>query len=390
MQTRYDNRFLRKVKEKIVMDQVAQKRPYKRSMGKTVDFFRYLQLSPVTAHLTEGDSGSEAAITGQNVQATIKEMGAWYKPTSLLKMTSRDRNLDKYVDVAADQMAESYDLKLMEAQALTGGWPILADGDTDHYKTGVSVTTGATSDEFVSTTLVQANDYFNGGRAIFTAAAGPTYGFCFPIDDFVAATDLASISDTATYSGGSEYPPDMEQNCSTSDVFTIAGTKDLGATDIPTSTNLKYCLRVLQDNKAQPISGRYYIGILDPFTHMDLMADTNWLNVQTYKDSTKGIFKGEVGSIWGIRFIMTTQPWRQAVASYQYSATGAVHVIPIMGREALAAIDLQGQGKHMIVHNEGSKSDPLDMYSTVGWKFINAARTLNALFSVNLFCGATA
>jgi hypothetical protein len=394
-QIRYDNRFLQLMKETIVMDQVIEKRKLPRAHGKVVDMIRYINPGFAEGALTEGTIPTESNMTMQNVQATIKEVGDWYKPSTLLKAISRDRELRNYIEVAGVQAAETYDIRNMAQACLEGGYPIRADNDTTNWVFNSAITTGGTDDCIVTDLPTGGDDNdFVGGHVIFTAPAGPNYAFGNVISDHTAATKKIFMGGDASthismWPNATEYPSLLEETITTADEIRVVGTHDLLVTDIITSTNILLALTALRDNHAMPLKGGYYVGIVDPYVAADLMRDTDWKNVQTYKDQTMGIFKGEIGQLWGIRWIMTTQPWRHAVDGYQYSASGLVHCVPIFGRQALAAIDLEGQGKHLIVITDDSKSDPLRQYITVGWKFIHAARTMNAFFSSLLLVGAT-
>lgn len=395
MQTYYDNRFLQLMKEIIVMDQVVEKRKLPRARGKVIDMIRYINPGFAEGALTEGTIPTESNVTMQNVQATLKEVGDWYKPSTLLKGTSRDRELKQYVEVVGVQAAETYDIRNMAQACLEGGYPIRADNDTTNWVIDSAITTGGTDDCVVTDLPTTGDDNdFVGGHVIFTAPAGPNYAFANVISDHTAATAKIYMGGDATthismWPNATEYPSLLEHATTTDDTIRVVGVHDQLGTDIITSTNVLLSLTALRDNHAAPLKGGYYIGVVDPYVAADLMRDTDWKNVQTYKDQTMGIFKGEIGQLWGIRWIMTTQPWRHALNSYQYSSTGAVHVVPIFGRQALAAIDLEGQGKHMIVITADSKSDPLRQHITVGWKFVHAARTMNAFYSVKLLCAAT-
>ena len=149
-------------------------------------------------------------------------------------------------------------------------------------------------------------------------------------------------------------------------------------------------LAALQSNEAVAMDHGYFVGIVDSMVAHDLRKDSDWKNVALYKDDVKWLLNGELGTAYGIRWVQTTQPWRQAIDSYQYSGTGAVHIVPIFGADAIRQLTLKGQGNHIIMVTGPDKSDPLDQFQTVGWKVINAVKTVNAFASVRLMVGASA
>lgn len=396
MQIKYDNQFLDFIKRKVLLMQLAQMRPFAKNTGKTVDMVRYTRRAPVTAHLTEGSSGSASSMAAVHIRATLKELGVFFQPSTLYSFTSRDPGLEEYVKVLAQQATESIDIKAMSQVCLSGGWPIRADLDTNFYVAGSQVTGGAGTDTFAATGITIAeDDDANGGHVVFTDPDGPNYlaGGC--VADSTASGSVFYLGAHSTahvemHTGDGEYPDALAEDTTTDDAVTYCGVHDIGATDVISATNINMALRVLQQNHAAPAQGNYFVGIVDPYVAYDLRKDSTWVNLSTYKDSVDNIYTGEIGELYGIRWLMTTQPWRHAVDAYTYSETGAVHVVPIFGAKAFGMMELSGQGKHIIAVKGPSKYDPLDMYQTIGWKVINAVKTLNAFNSCLLLVGATA
>lgn len=393
VQIRYDNDFLKLLKKKLRMKQVCTEESLPKNMGATTDWIRYTPRSPVTAHLTEGANPTESNMFLVNIRATVQALGNFYKPSTLFALVGRDPDLKKYREVVSDEAAKSMDMKAMAQACLSGGWPIRADLDTNFSGSG-QVTTGGT-DEFTATGIVCAeNDDWNGAHGVFTDEDGPNYlaGFC--VGDS-ATTEVYSLGghadeDIAKFSGGSEYPDSLANAITTADAVRMACCHDIAATDVISYTNINMALAALQENDAEPMDHGYFVGIVDSMVAHDLRKDSDWKNVALYKDDVKWLLNGELGTAYGIRWVQTTQPWRHAINSYQYSATGAVHVVPIFGKDAIRQLTLKGQGKHIIMVTGPDKYDPLDQFETVGWKVINAVKTVNGFSSVLLLCGASA
>jgi hypothetical protein len=393
VQIRWDNDFLKLLKKKLKMKQVCGEESLPKNMGATTDWIRYTPRAPVTAHLTEGSSGSESNMYLVNIRATVKALGNFYKPSTLFKLVGRDPDLKKYRQVVSDEAAKSIDIKAMAEACLAGGWPIRADLDTTFSASGQVTTQG--TDEFTSTNFTcTTNGDWTGAHGCFYDADGPNYLAAFVVGDSTTAEVFSlgghSGEDIAMFSGGSEYPAALANAITTADAARMVAVKDIGATDVISYTNINMALASLQENECEPFDNGYYIGILDSMVAYDLRKDTDWKAVATYKDDVKWLLNGELGTAYGIRWVQTTQPWRHAVNSYQYSATGAVHCVPIFGADAIRMLTLKGQGNHIIMVTGPDKSDPLDQFQTVGWKVINAVKTVNAFGSVLLLCGATA
>ncbi len=84
----------------------------------------------------------------------------------------------------------------------------------------------------------------------------------------------------------------------------------LGYTDGGTNSNLavddiKAAVRALKRQDAPKIRGDY-VGIIHPDVAYDLMKDPEWLDPKKYVD-TNGIYNGEIGKLYGVRFIENTR-----------------------------------------------------------------------------------
>ncbi len=63
--------------------------------------------------------------------------------------------------------------------------------------------------------------------------------------------------------------------------------------------------RNLKTKKAKKING-YYVGIIHPDVAFDLKGDDKWEAPKTYVD-TKDMYEGEIGKMFGVRFVETTE-----------------------------------------------------------------------------------
>ncbi len=143
-----------------------------------------------------------------------------------------------------------------------------------------------------------------------------------------------------------------------------------------TSDEIREAVRTLKTNKAGTIDGSY-IGILHPKTTYDLQADSAWVNANQYAGSTN-IFNGEVGKLWGVRFIES-----QNAKVFAGAGSGGIDVYGtlIMGREYFGMADIAGSSKpEVIVKPVGASGtlDPLNQRGSIGWKaYFVAARLDN-------------
>lgn len=162
----------------------------------------------------------------------------------------------------------------------------------------------------------------------------------------------------------------------------------LTAADKLTSLELRKAVRALKKNLAEKFNG-YYVAIVGPDTVYDLQEDDAWVKVSEYQDK-ENIYTGEVGRLFGIRFVESTE----AKIFEGAGASGAdVASVIVLGRYAYGLTSLKGAKPRVIVKTAGSAgtADPLDQISTVGWKLDGfAAKLLQPEFAVRIECGFTA
>ena len=162
----------------------------------------------------------------------------------------------------------------------------------------------------------------------------------------------------------------------------------LTAADKLTSLELRKAVRTLKKNPAEKFNG-YYVAIVGPDTVYDLQEDDAWVKVSEYQDK-ENIYTGEVGRLFGIRFVESTE----AKIFEGAGASGAdVASVIVLGRYAYGLTSLKGAKPRIVVKPAGSAgtADPLDQISTVGWKLDGfAAKLLQPEFAVRIECGFTA
>lgn len=164
-------------------------------------------------------------------------------------------------------------------------------------------------------------------------------------------------------------------------------------TDVLTTTEIRKAVRTLKKNMARPFprNGKgYYVAIVGPDTVYDLQNDTLWQDVSKYS-AAEQIFDGEIGKIFGVVFVETTNAKIFAGAG----ASGAdVAATLIFGQDAYGVIDISGSGAiRNIVKPKGSAgtSDPLDQISTSAWKVeAYTAKILQELWMIRIEHGISA
>lgn len=199
------------------------------------------------------------------------------------------------------------------------------------------------------------------------------FGSYTPISKLLKLTAIdskmkGSIEVMAQNAGESRDQMVREKGLAASNTDQIAAGKALTAvsvTDTLKASEIRKAVRTLKVNKALRYKDGYFIGKIAPYSSYDLMGDSTWVNAHTYKDTTE-LYKGELGRLYGVRFLETTN-WKETINA---GASGAdiMHSF-IHGAEAFGVTDLEGDENKIYVKTPGPNStdNPVDRFSTVGW-----------------------
>ncbi len=173
---------------------------------------------------------------------------------------------------------------------------------------------------------------------------------------------------------------------------------DIMTTDVFSGVEIRKAVRTLKKNKAQKFENGYYRGIIGPDTAYDLFGDTEWLDAHRYTTSD-AIERGVIGKLHSVEFVETNIQHKDVSAGLSGSpvtatSAGVVAVYSnfIFGKNAYGVINLGSiTTPTVIVKNPGPNdtSNPLNMFSTVGWKMPFAVKTLNSNWIINVKTGAT-
>jgi len=165
--------------------------------------------------------------------------------------------------------------------------------------------------------------------------------------------------------------------------------------DAPAVLNAVTQLKV---NRATAARGGMYVAAASPQVISDVMTDTVWQNAATYSN-VQDLYKGEVGSLYGAKFIMTTNPFISGDALgtdadrviYDASggggttATNDIHATLFLGDEAYGCPDLSSQSPFspkVEIVDTADKSDPLNQKTTCSFKTYWTTLRLNPNYYV--------
>lgn len=169
-------------------------------------------------------------------------------------------------------------------------------------------------------------------------------------------------------------------------------TATVAADDVLTVEDIRKAVRTLKNNKAPQFvrDGKgYYVAVVGPNTTFDLQSDPVWQDVSKYAN-TEQLFTGEIGKLFGVIFVESTQA---SVAAGAGASSADVGQTLVFGKNAYGVIELEGGNLKSIIKPRGSAgtSDPLDQISTVGWKVDGfAAKILQPMWMVRIEHGISA
>jgi N4-gp56 family major capsid protein len=172
----------------------------------------------------------------------------------------------------------------------------------------------------------------------------------------------------------------------TAQLVTATTLTAIAATDVLSGAAIRKAVRILKLAKAQRFDNGYYRGIIQPNASYDLFGNTEWLNsISIYTDPTQ-LKAGIVGKLHGVEFVETNN-------GFTVSSTVTVYDTFVFGKNAYGTVSLDNQpGNRIYIKTPGPQdtSNPLDIYSTVGWKAFFAVKVLNSSWIQVIQSGATA
>lgn len=125
-------------------------------------------------------------------------------------------------------------------------------------------------------------------------------------------------------------------------------------------------LNYLEMQNAEPI-GDSFVAIVHPNVKYDIMTSQGFIDVVKYANAQR-IFKGEIGMIGNIRFVVSTfaKVWKGAAGNGNVD----VYSTLVLGKDAYKTVEIEGQGMQTIIkpHGSGGTADPLNQRATQGWK----------------------
>ena len=177
--------------------------------------------------------------------------------------------------------------------------------------------------------------------------------------------------------------------CTTTLCANSAQVTAIASSDYLSVSGIRTAVKTLKINKAPKWDNGNYRCVAGPDGIYQLQGDTtvgNWVNIGLYNsEANAGMLKsGTIGTLYGVDIAESTVQF--CASSTEYDATPGVTGPAAVwaffaGKGALAEVKLQGNGDAKVIYKQGGDQDtsnPLNMYSTLGWKVEGyAAKVLN-------------
>jgi len=172
-----------------------------------------------------------------------------------------------------------------------------------------------------------------------------------------------------------------------------------------TTTELRKATRTLERANAIPVGGNLtpggergqasninglWIAVISPDTVYDLQGDTTtgaWITANLYQTSDR-LFTGEVGKLYGVRFLQSRNAYvKNESSTYQsaITASGEIHCSLITGADYFGVTTLQNLQTYWKDFGSAGTADPTSKLASAAWKCSFGARVLNSNFAVSLY-----
>jgi N4-gp56 family major capsid protein len=149
-------------------------------------------------------------------------------------------------------------------------------------------------------------------------------------------------------------------------------TASITTADTMTASTLKLVVRGLQSDKVRPFAdGQKYAGIIHPRHWYDIQTDTTvgGFSATAQYSEPKKIWNGEIGSIAGVRLVLSQNLSQvTSTAAITSSVTGVAYESFFVGEGALACVSLEDNPIQIITKGEGGSYDPYSNLVTVAAK----------------------
>ena len=378
--TYYDRQLLESAKTRFVHAEFGQKRPVPRNSGSHVNFRRWNLFDPNAAvnGLTEGETPTGQSLSQSNVEATVKQYGAYVEVSDLLDLTAYDSVINDSAELLGEQIGTVVEWVTRDAMCAT---------TNVQYAGGAAGRFELTADDKLTVEEIRkavrtlkrnkARPFCEDGRQPhFVCICSPEATFDLQNDENWKNVSAYSNAE-AIYSGeiGRLYgvvfverteAKVYEQSVLNAVKSATSSTTTFVLKNAPTEAEAAYLSK--GGNKIMIGSDEYTLASTGSFN-----AATNTVKLSAAASLTANAIV-----------------WSKDAGAVDSSTKAAlpVHAALVFGKDAYGVVDVDGKGAVQLIvkpHGSSGTADPLDQRATVGAKVTAyAAVLLNDLWLVKI------
>ena len=375
----YDRQLLESAKTRFVHAEFGQKRPIPRGNGKYVNFRRWNLFDPQSAMrgLVEGVTPSGQTLSQSDVEAEVKQYGAYVEVSDLLDLTAYDAVINDSAELLGEQLGTVVEWVTRDA---------MCAGTNVQYAGGKTSRSALTSSDRLTTDEVRkavrtlkknkARQFSEDGRKPhYICICSPEATYDLQNDEMWKNVSAYSNAE-AVYSGeigmlyGVVFVESTEAKVYTQAVRNFVKSSTNSSTSfVLANTPTKAEIEDLSvpGNKIMIGSNEYTLAAVAPFDE-----DTNTVTLSAVASLTAN-----------------AEVWSNDAASKGSDGKALdVHCALVFGKDAYGVIDVEGKGAVQLIvkpHGSSGTADPLDQRATIGAKVTAyTAAILNDLWLVRI------
>lgn len=337
LSTYYDKMLLERLVPKPVFWDHGLKKSLPKGEGRIVKWSRLTNLANASI-ASEGTRPTPVVISSLNVTATLQQLAAYAATSDILDMTAISSAVEGAIDLFATQAGQSIDLYTRAF--------LFGQGNQ---------TTGLYAQPNKNISAFTRQGTVGGSVSAFSALRGKTIGFyCDYVNQMSSGItkNFSGCVPTLSLSAWNRYPLTVQ--------------------------DIREAVQYLQEQNVPPMDDGYYVGFIHPTAAAGLKKDTAWQNWNQYSgELTKAtMYRGELGEVERVRFVASTLVLKKPLLKgCQISACFTT----IIGKAAYGTVDFDG-GVHVYVKppNPYDTSNPVNQWSTIGWKITLAVAILES------------
>ena len=369
--TYYDRQLLESAKTKLVHAEFGQKRSIPRNNGKVVNFRRWNLFDPNTAvsGLVEGVTPDGQTISQTDVEATVKQYGAYVEVSDLLDLTAFDNVINDSAELLGEQIGTVVEWVTRDVMASTTNVQYAGGASSRFALTSSSKLTVEEVRKAVRTLKKnKARMFADDGRTPhFVCICSPDSVYDLQNDDNWKNVSTYQNSE-AIYSG---------------EIGRLYGVVFVESTEAKV-----YNQSVLNAVKANTSSTATFILKNDPTeaekAYLSVGGNKLMIGDTEYTLASSGSFNAMTNAVKlsaAATLTANTVVWTKDAGSVDSTTKKGlpVHGTMIFGKDAYGVVDVDGKGAVQLIvkpHGSGGSADPLDQRATIGAKVTAYAAAL--------------